>query len=280
MTRSVSIEVPASTSNVGGGFDCVGIALDIWMRAGVWMTDGGSRRTESLLERGFRAACPEYEGGIAYDIVSDIPIARGLGSSAAATMAGAHAANQLLGLGLGDDALCAIGRAIEGHPDNVAAVVHGGAVLVAGDLVTSLDVHPGLALVLAVPGFAVHTSSARSILPKAVTHDVAAAAAARGAALVRGLANGDPAVLGFALDDVLHVPFRRRLLPGYAEVTDAAREAGAIGATLSGSGSSILAIATPETAARAGVAMQGAWLAHGIQSTVLHPSILREFACR
>ena len=276
----MTIDVPASTSNLGGGFDCVGVALDLWLHAEARLTTHDAPRTTHLFERAFRAACPVFDGAIEYEITSQIPVARGLGSSAAVTVAAVLAANELLCLGLDDAALLAIARSIEGHPDNAAAAIARGAVLVTDDRVTVLDIHPDLAFVIACPSFAVHTSSARSVLPQAVTHAVAAAAAARGAALVRGLSLADPALLAFALDDVLHVPFRQRLVPGYADVTAAARRAGAIGATLSGSGSSILAIATPDTAAIVGEAMRTAWLQQGIHSTVLQPSILRELACR
>lgn len=299
----VSLQVPASTSNVGAGFDCVGIALGLWLKLDAALLDDGAsaielRRRGTLesvevapdedrIVRGFRAAC--VAAGVArprsvvLDATSDIPVGRGLGSSAAATVAGALAANALLGLGLDNPALLELCAAIEGHPDNAAPALELGATLVAPGnghrVVTRLDVHPDLSFVFAVPSFAVHTDSARAILPRAVSHQTATVAAAHAAALVQGLARGDGALLAIALDDVLHVPFRSRLVPGYADVTAAARAAGAFGATLSGSGSSILAITTSSKAIVVGSAMAQAWRGRGITAAIIHPPLVTEALC-
>ena len=137
----------------------------------------------------------------------------------------------------------------------MAPAIYGGAVLAVpgpeGRLtVAPLDVHASLVFVFAVPDFAVETEQARAALPSSVSHRTAATAAAKAAALVAGLARADAQLLAAALDDVLHAPHRRSLVRGYDAVTAAARAAGAFGATLSGSGSSILAV-TPAAAARA-----------------------------
>ena len=254
MSGQVAVRVPASTSNLGAGFDCVGVAVDRWLTVTASIEDGGSsavvvERSGTLgtldvapdddrLTDGFRAACHTtghpVPSGIRFRAHSEIPVARGLGSSGAAVIAGAAAANALLGLGLEERALVAIGTEREGHPDNVAAAVCGGAVLVIdarergpGVIVTELPVHPEIAFVFAVPDFAVETKHARSILPRRVAHEVATLAVARGAALVHGLATAHETLLGQALDDVLHVPFRRMLVAGYDAVVDAARGAGA-----------------------------------------------------
>ncbi|MGZ8494218.1 MAG: homoserine kinase, partial [Gemmatirosa sp.] len=110
------------------------------------------------------------------------------------------------------------------------------------------------------------TRAMRGALPPEVPHRVAVQAAGKSAALVRGLADADPALLAHALDDVLHVPWRRALIPGYDAVVDAARAAGAWGATLSGAGSSLIALAPRDAAARVGDAMRAAWAAGGIES--------------
>src|SRR5437867_1396289 len=177
-----------------------------------------------------------------------VGIGCGLGSSAAAVVAGAAAAAGLLALDLSDDALAALCAELEGHPDNVAAAIYGGATLVlrgaAGKLAcTPLPVHPSLVLVFAVPDFGVETERARAVLPHVVPHRSAVTAAARSAALVHGLAHADPARLAAGPDDVLHVPYRRSLVRHYDAVVAAARGAGAFGATLSGSGSAIVAVA-------------------------------------
>jgi homoserine kinase len=204
------------------------------------------------------------------EVESDIPVGRGLGSSAAAVVAGALAARALCGLDFADSALIALCGAVEGHADNVAASVLGGAVLVlaAADgklLFTSLEVHPSLVLTFAVPDFTLSTERARSVLPGQVPHRTAVVAAARSAALVQGLARGDAHLLALGLDDVLHVPFRRALLRGYDEVTAAAVAAGAYGATLSGSGSTLVALGPAASAPAVEAAMAQAWRGRGVK---------------
>ena len=295
MTRRVHVHVPASTSNLGGGFDCVGVAVNRWLsvtarldptfaadaqitRAGT-LADLGVAPADDRILIGFRAACA-YAGRIAprglfVRATSTIPVARGLGSSAAAAVAGALVANGLLDLGLDDGAILAIAADIEGHPDNAAPAVHGGATLAIAPVrpdgrssitVRTLSVAPGIALVLAVPELTVETAWARAALPPTVPHEIGARAAALGAALVHGLAAGDPLLLAAALDDVLHVPYRRHLVPGFDDVVDAARYAGAFGATLSGSGASIVALAPHPAAEDVSRAMRSAWAEHGVSA--------------
>src|SRR3989441_8167669 len=255
MRASVTVRVAGSTSNLGAGFDCVGVAVGRWLRvtaraareaagkpvAPVAIERGGTLRAietapeVDLLYRGFAAACRragrEVPTGLALAADSDIPVARGLGSSAAATVAGAVAAAALLDLALDAAGLAELCSELEGHPDNVAPAVFGGANLVLrgpdGLIVTPLPLHSSLALVFAVPDFTVETKRARAALPAALPHADAVRAAAKSAALVHGLAHGDARLLAAGLDDVLHVPFRRSLVPGYDEVTGAARQAGA-----------------------------------------------------
>src|SRR5256712_10230513 len=261
MRASVTVRVAGSTSNRGAGFDCIGVAVGRWLRvpagaapdaAGrtIAIERGGTLQTldpapeADLLYRGFVAACrrtgQEVPAGLALAADSDIPVARGLGSSAAATVAGAAAAAALLELRLDRAGLAELGSELEGHPDNVAPAVFGGANLVLrgpdGLVVTPLPIHPSLALVFAVPDFTVETKRARAALPATLPHADAVRAAAKSAALVHGLAHADVRLLAAGLDDVLHVPFRRSLVPGYDEVTRAARQAGAHAATLSGAG--------------------------------------------
>jgi homoserine kinase len=287
----VVVRVPASTSNLGAGFDCVGVAVDRWLTIVAWIDEGTAAPVvverggtlaglavppeDDLLTAGFRAACyamgRPIPSALHIRAHSDIPIARGLGSSGAAVVAGAAAANALLELGLDDRALLGVATEREGHPDNAAAAICGGAVLVLdarergpGVIATELPLHPDLALVVAVPDFAVETKHARSILPRRVAHEVATLAVARAAALVHGLSTSNATLLSQALDDVLHVPFRRILVAGYDAVVEAAREAGAFGATLSGSGSSIVAVVPRARADAVGAAMAAEWAAHGV----------------
>jgi homoserine kinase len=286
MAGGVTVRVPGSTSNLGSGFDCVGMAVERRIRVTARASAAGAaplaleRRgtlaamvlepADDLIYQGFAAACRAAERAVptrlALTAESDIPVSRGLGSSAAAVVAGAAAAAALLDLPLGPDALLRICAELEGHPDNVAPAVYGGARLVlrraGGDLLAPpplLDVHAALAFVFAVPDFTVETKRARAVLPASVPHATAVEAAARGAALIRGLATADPELLALGLDDLLHVPHRRALVRGYDAVTTAARAAGAHGATLSGSGPTIVAIAPRDRAPAVADAMIAAW---------------------
>lgn len=286
MTRSaVIVRVPGSTSNLGSGFDFAGMAVDRWLRVSVRSMDGQSQTPvaierhgtldaltgapeEDLIYRGFEAACRaaqrEVPGGLAFTAQSDIPVSRGLGSSAAAIVAGAAAANTLLDLGLGPEEILSLGTDIEGHPDNVAPAIYGGPRLIVrqpagGLLTTPLDVHASLVFAFAVPEFMVETKRARAVLPASLPHATAVQAAARSAALVRGLATADEQLIAAGTDDLLHVPYRRALVSGYDAVTGAARDAGAYGATLSGSGPTVVAIAPFDRAPIVAAAMVMAW---------------------
>src|SRR6185295_8236800 len=135
-----------------------------------------------------------------------------------------------------------------------------------------LQVAPGIELLIAVPPFPNDTKAARAALPQTLRHTDAVVAAGRAAALVQGLATGAGALLGAALDDVLHVPFRRARIPGYDAVVAAAKQAGAYGATLSGAGSAILAIAPRERSAAVGTAILAAWEDYGIEADLINCS--------
>ncbi|MBV9880589.1 MAG: homoserine kinase [Gemmatirosa sp.] len=288
--KTAHVRVPCSTSNLGAGFDCVGIALDRWLdasvtsdparpgitvaRAGTLTALGALSLGGDHLVTGFARACRAAgvapPDDLAFEVRSEIPVARGLGSSAASLVAGAMLADALLGLGLAAEALVSIVVAVDGHPDNAAPIVLGGAVLAVpsphgrGHAFSTLDVHPSLAFAIAVPDFETSTQTARAVLPLGVSYRDAVAAVGKAAALVRGLATGDGTLLAHALDDVLHVPYRRSLVRGYDAVVDAARGAGALGASLSGSGSTVLAVTRPADAPAVAAAMAGAWHALGV----------------
>jgi homoserine kinase len=294
MSASITVRVRGSTANLGSGFDCVGIAIDRSVRlvarqvgstAAVRIERRGALARvnvpadRDLLYLGFAGACRaagcEPPGGLVFEADSDIPVARGLGSSAAAVVAGAVAARALCSLSLKDAALAAVCADVEGHADNVAPSVWGGAVLVLADaggqfVFTPLEVHGSLVLIFAVPDFTLSTERARAVLPSTVPYRTAVTAAARSAALVHGLARGNAEMLALGLDDVLHVPHRRVLMRGYDEVTAAARGAGAFGATLSGSGSTIVAVGTTACASAVEAAMAKAWHAQGVTAATFH----------
>ncbi|NUQ91977.1 MAG: homoserine kinase, partial [Gemmatimonadaceae bacterium] len=285
--------------NIGAGFDCIGASVDRWLTLTAALDAGrpgfaiGREGTLASLQlaadddrivAGFRAACrrarAEVPEGVRLDATSRIPVGRGLGSSAAATVAGALAANELLELGLSERSIAVACTEVEGHPDNVVPALYGGARLaVKGTdgalLVTGLDVHPSLAFVFAIPSFAVETTHARSVLPATIPHATASRAAALGAALVEGLSSSNEGLLAAALDDVLHVPFRRGLVAGYDTVVRVAKRAGAFGATLSGSGSTIVAVTRRARADAVAEAMSDAWRAIGVASeTLVNPPLV------
>src|SRR5512138_2317873 len=245
MRRRAVVRVPGSTANLGAGFDCVGAAVDRCLTASVVVKPEPGATTviqrggtlagldvapdEDWLVVGFYAACKAAgrtsPRALRIRVSSNVPVARGLGSSAAAVVAGAVAATGVCGFSLTDAQLLAVCAEVEGHPDNVAAALHGGFVLVVPGSharAVPLTVARGLTLVFAVPDFEVTTRDARALLPRKLPHRTATRAAALGAALVHGLAAGDGDTLRTALDDVLHVPYRRSLMPGYDDVCAAA----------------------------------------------------------
>ncbi len=291
-----SVRVPASTANLGAGFDCIGVAIDKWLRVSAELRNdtsddqglvtfhrtgtlreldraGLSEPREDLIWKGFnevQRGRGGFSGSLHFEASSDIPIGKGLGSSAAALLAGAALANATLGLGLGADELAQVCARLEGHGDNVGAAAFGGAVLVApgarGHCFSPLPVHEGLGFAFAVPEFETRTDRARAALPANVPFATAVSAAARSASLVRGLHTADAALLAAGLGDVLHVPTRKSLVPHYDLVVDAALSAGAFGATLSGSGSSILAVVPRPAGPSVAAAMAEAWRDAGVET--------------
>lgn len=296
MRRRAVVRVPGSTANLGAGFDCAGAAVDRWLTASVVVQPEPGATTvvqrggalagldvspeDDWLVVGFRAACTAagraVPRALRVRVSSNIPVARGLGSSAAAVVAGAVAATGVCGFSLTDAQLLAVCAEVEGHPDNVAAAIHGGFVLVVPGgpaRAVPLAVARGLTLVFAVPDFEVTTREARAVLPRELSHGTATRAAALGAALVHGLASGEGETIRAALDDVLHVPYRRSLMLGYDAVCGAAVAAGAFGATLSGSGSTLVAVAPERQAPAVAAAMHAAWLQHGVEAdTLVNPA--------
>ena len=297
--RTASVRVPATSANLGAGFDCIGFAVDRWLTAWVTVGQGAAgsgapaltmRREGTLssltvspnddaLVAGFSAACAAQGQAIppklAFTVSSEIPVGRGLGSSSAALVAGALLADTALALGLGRQEIAQICTEIEGHPDNVGPALFGGATLGVPEgtrnagrrwLFSPIEVHANLAFAFVVPPFSVDTAAARAMLPRQLSHTVAVRASGKGAALAHGLVTGDPALLRVALDDVLHVPFRLTLIKGMESVVAAARDAGAYGATLSGSGSALVAVAPQSAVESVAKAMRLRWKEHGVEA--------------
>jgi homoserine kinase len=237
------VRVPASTANLGPGFDTFAAALALHLDVEVVETGSFAVVTEldvprdrsNLLVRAFERLAPA--DAFEFRVRSDIPLVGGLGSSAAAIVAGLTAADHLFEL---DSDVLALATEIEGHPDNVAAAVHGGIVVVADGVATRVEPPVSLEAVLVVPGDAVTTSAARAALPATVPLADAAFNVAHAALLALGLATGDLDLVSRGLADRLHQPQRSHLFPRSAELIERAHGYGALGATLSGAGPTVL----------------------------------------
>ena len=205
--------------------------------------------------------------------VNRIPVARGLGSSAAARLAAVLARRLLLRGKEDDDQVLGLVQALEGHPDNVVPALLGGAHLCLQDggkvLHVPLRAPTDLAAVVCVPAFELSTEKARRILPARVPRADAVFTSARVGLLAYALERRRYELLKTAMQDVLHQPYRRRLVPGMSEVIEAALAAGAFGAALSGAGPSIFALAEPGRATRVGRAMRRAFAGKRVDSRAL-----------
>jgi homoserine kinase len=243
MERRRLVRVPASSANLGPGFDTFAAALAIHTEVEVVETGrfavvtdlAIARDRRNLLVRGFERLHPADD--FEFRIRSDIPLSGGLGSSAAAYVAGLLAADHLFEL---DADVLAHASDLEGHPDNVAAALHGGFVVCADGAATRFDAPAGLEAVIVVPHEAVRTKQARAALPAEVPMADAVFNVAHGALLVLGLANGDWDLVARGLDDRLHQPRREHLYPRSMALARRAREVGALGATISGAGPTVL----------------------------------------
>jgi homoserine kinase len=249
----VLVRVPASSANLGPGFDVLAAALDLHVDVEVEETGRFAVWTDLPIARDRRNLCVRAFATLAdadrheFAIRSDIPLSGGLGTSAAAIVAGLVAARELTGRE--DEDLLTAATRLEGHPDNVAAALLGGVVVCAGGEATRIDVPPGLTAVLAVPREAVRTAKARAALPESVPLADAVFNVGAASLLVLGLARGDLELVARGLDDRLHQPAREPLYPRSMELVGRARELGALGATISGAGPTVLLWARTETAA-------------------------------
>ena len=259
----VRVRVPASSANLGPGFDTLGLALSLHNEVTAEEADSitvaaegeGAGRLGSgprnVVVRGLRLAYDTIGRafpGCALACVNRIPLARGLGSSAAAWVAGLVAGNALLGSPLDREALLGLAARAEGHPDNVAAALYGGLTVSCvdsnGARALSLPVPPELRWIVLVPEVTSTTAEARAVLPKSVPRADAVFNVQRVALLLAALQTRRPDALGAALEDRLHQPYRRRRFPWLPAVSAAACDAGALGCVLSGAGPSMLAVVT------------------------------------
>jgi homoserine kinase len=243
MQRRRLVRVPASSANLGPGFDAFACALALHLEVEVVETGRFAVETELAVARDRRnlVVCGFAEladpGTFTFRIRSAIPLSGGLGSSAAAYVAGLMAADHLFEL---DADVLALASALEGHPDNAAAALHGGFVICADGRAARFDPPAGLEAVVVVPDRAVRTKAARAALPEQVPLADAAFNTAHGALLVLGLARGDWDLVARGLQDRLHQPYRERLYRRSMALARKAPEMGALGATISGAGPTVL----------------------------------------
>jgi homoserine kinase len=243
MQRRRLVRVPASSANLGPGFDTFAAALALHVELEVMETGHFgvetrldiARDRRNLCVRGFSRLHPPDD--FTFRIRSQVPLSGGLGSSAAAYVAGLSAAADLFEL---DEDLLAHATELEGHPDNAAAALLGGFVIVTGGEVARFEPPDGLEAVIVVPRSAVRTAVARRALPDAVPMADAVANVAHGAMLTLGLARGDLSLVGRGLQDRLHQPYRAHLFPDSMRLLERAEELGAIGASISGAGPTVL----------------------------------------
>jgi len=243
MRRRRLVRVPASSANLGPGFDSFAAALGVHLELEVVETGEFAVETdlpvargrENLAVRAFERLAPADD--FTFRMRSEIPLAGGLGSSGAAIVAGLVAADHIFEL---DADVFTLATEVEGHPDNVAASLHGGFVICADGRANRFEIPTGLEALVVVPSEAVTTASARAALPDAVPLADATYNVAHGALLAVGLARGDWDLLASGLRDRLHQPRRSVLYPRSAALLERAPLLGALGATISGAGPTVL----------------------------------------
>lgn len=257
--NKITVRVPATTANIGPGFDSMGCALALYnyitcevLPAGKLVITGCPepyQNEENLAIQGYRAVLGRLglpNEGLSLNIRAEIPVCRGLGSSAALIAGGAAAANLLHGSPLPPAELLEVTNEIEGHPDNLAPAIYGG---LTASLVedgkprtVKLPLSPSLRWVAAIPDFELSTHLARAVLPKEVAFVDAVYNASHVAVLVGALGRGDRELIAMALRDRLHQPYRESLIPEYGKVKAAAEQCGAIAFCISGAGPTLLAL--------------------------------------
>jgi homoserine kinase len=241
--QQVTVRVPASTSNLGPGFDCLGVALRIYND--VVVTRDAKSRSQNVVEEAadlFFHHTRRAPFSFSVSITGSIPPSRGLGSSVTVRLGVLRALNALTGNRVDRLSIFQLCAQLEGHPDNAAPAIFGGFTAVRNQAVQRFDVSARLSFVLLIPDFTITTSRARRILPSQVMRVAAVKNCANACAITAAFASGKYLDLRGAFADHLHQPYREKLIPFLPRVIAAAEKAGALGAFLSGSGSAICAV--------------------------------------
>lgn len=294
MSNFYLVSVPATTANIGPGFDCLGAALTRYNRftfspgtesAPLTITVNGmesDRVTTDTSNLAYVAFCKFFERiaqpvpPVKLHIDLDVPLARGMGSSSTAIVGGILGGNALAGEPLDLAALAQLATDIEGHPDNVVPALLGGCRLAtvndAGTgTICEIPWNPAIVPIVVVPGFEVSTAKARQVLPQQYSRADAIYTMGHLGLLLRALETGNGDWLRTAIGDRIHEPYRKTLIPGYDAVTEAALTAGAYGVTISGAGPTLLALGSAEQAEAIAQAMTTTWQQQGIEVVDARP---------
>lgn len=293
MSTSVSVTVPATTANIGPGFDCLGAALTLYNHFHFTLLDQASgnitikvKGTEAkrvVTDRSnlaYKAFASYFHRrgltvpAVAIAIDLEVPLARGLGSSSTAIVGGLMGANALCNAPVDQATLVEMAVAIEGHPDNVVPALVGGCQLAVtndngSSILCPIPWHDEIIPVVAIPNFELATAAARQVLPDSYSRADAIFNTAHLGLLLRGLETGRGDWLRVAMGDRIHQPYRQTLIPGYDAVSQAATKAGAYGLVISGAGPTLLALAPAQAATQVCSAMATAWQQTG-QSAKSH----------
>lgn len=270
MNNRVIVKVPASTANLGPGFDTLGMALSLY----AWIEMSAAEKTTFRLYGDNMQGIPTDKSNLLYEVsqlvfeeagvevpeleiamYSDIPLTRGLGSSASAIIGALVAANALIGSPLSEDKLFQLATKLEGHPDNVGASLFGGIIVSAWDGERAdyvrLEPHPKLETLVAIPNFQLSTEKARHALPAQISMADAVFNVGRSSLLVAALASGELSLIRHAMRDRLHQPYRAPLIPGMSAILESAADYGALGAALSGAGPTLIAFIDSDSRSKA-----------------------------
>jgi homoserine kinase len=258
--NEATIRVPATSANLGPGYDCLGVALQIYNQVSV--KRGGASSSHAMVDavaNRFFTKAGASRFLFSWKISGDVPASRGLGSSVTVRLGLLHGLNELAGRPLNRQALFQICAELEGHPDNAAPAAFGGFTVAGGPEVARFEVAPTLRFVLLIPDFEIATPAAREVLPAQLDRLAAAASCANACRVTAAFASQNYALLRGAFVDHLHQPYREKeLIPFLGKVVTAGERAGALGGFLSGSGSTICCLTDGEKAEKIGAAMLAA----------------------
>lgn len=254
----IRITVPGTSANLGPGFDCLGVALTIYNHFSFVPIEEGIewdqcnpeyQNEQNLVYRGMKKTW-ETLGispmGVRISINEEIPISRGLGSSAACLVAGVAGANEMADSPLSKEEIFHLASSLEGHPDNVAPAIFGGMMVSAKwedrFVAQPISIASGLQFYGIVPDFQLSTEEARKVLPETIPYWDGVHSVGKTALLIASLVNGEFSLLRNSLNDLLHQPYRSQLIPAFHHILEASKEAGDYGAFLSGAGPTIMAV--------------------------------------